>query len=88
MYHAADDTYYVLDVMCWAGAAVYDCNFEFRSFWLQCKLAECDAGGVPAPLHRHRLLPLPAYECSLDGLQASPCVVLLTMLLLPLIHVV
>jgi hypothetical protein len=40
-WHAADETYYVVDIMCWAGAAVYDCNFEFRAFWLHCKLAEC-----------------------------------------------
>ena len=48
-WHAADETYYVMDIMCWAGAAVYDCNFEFRAFWLQCKLAEC----VPPPHAPH-----------------------------------
>ncbi|XP_032870849.1 snurportin-1 isoform X2 [Amblyraja radiata] len=33
-------TFFVLDVMCWRGHPVYDCQTEFRFFWLQSKLQE------------------------------------------------
>jgi len=37
-------TYYVLDVMAWNGAAVYDCDAEFRFFWAHTRLTqECEA---------------------------------------------
>ena len=30
-----DQTYYVNDIMCWKGQAVYDCAYEFRMFWVR-----------------------------------------------------
>ncbi|RKP08238.1 hypothetical protein THASP1DRAFT_23730 [Thamnocephalis sphaerospora] len=35
-------TYYVLDLMCWKGHPFFDCDTEFRQFWLQTQLAELD----------------------------------------------
>ncbi|KAI7835612.1 hypothetical protein COHA_010489 [Chlorella ohadii] len=43
VYHAADQTYYILDLMCWKGYSLYGCSAEFRLFWVQSKLAECGA---------------------------------------------
>jgi hypothetical protein len=40
VFHEADRTYYVLDVMMWKGYALYDCAAEFRFFWARTKLAE------------------------------------------------
>ncbi|XP_041034096.1 snurportin-1 [Carcharodon carcharias] len=40
IYSEVNRTYYVLDVMCWRGHPVYDCQTEFRFFWLQSKLQE------------------------------------------------
>eukprot|EP00854_Cymbomonas_tetramitiformis_P028018 gene28018-34651_t len=68
VFHKTDQTYYVLDIMCWKGHAVYDCTAEFRLFWVQCKLQETDAGCPPAAQHRYRFCPLPAYATrSLPG---------------------
>ena len=36
----AQQTYWVMDLMCWAGHALYDCSAEFRIYWLTSKLAE------------------------------------------------
>ncbi|KAL1914951.1 uncharacterized protein VTP21DRAFT_7867 [Calcarisporiella thermophila] len=36
-------TYYVLDIMCWKGHPIYDCETEFRFYWLQTKIAELDS---------------------------------------------
>mmetsp|Transcript_37205 Transcript_37205/g.71346 ORF Transcript_37205/g.71346 Transcript_37205/m.71346 type:complete len:446 (+) Transcript_37205:164-1501(+) len=71
VFHPDDQTYYVLDIMCWKGQAIYDCGYEFRAFWVACKMQECDAAQPPSPSHRYRLVPLPAYECTPEGLQAA-----------------
>uniref|UniRef100_UPI00398E7DB4 snurportin-1 n=1 Tax=Pristiophorus japonicus TaxID=55135 RepID=UPI00398E7DB4 len=42
IYSEVDRTFFVLDVMCWRGHPVYDCQTEFRFFWLQSKLQEED----------------------------------------------
>ncbi|ORX84094.1 hypothetical protein BCR32DRAFT_291588 [Anaeromyces robustus] len=34
--------YYVKDIMCWKGYPTYDCEAEFRFFWIQTKLSEID----------------------------------------------
>lgn len=31
-------TFYVLDIMCWRGYPIFDCDTNFRHFWLQTKL--------------------------------------------------
>lgn len=40
IFSEVDRTFFVLDVMCWRGHPVYDCQTEFRFFWLQSKLQE------------------------------------------------
>ncbi|XP_072881033.1 snurportin-1 [Hemitrygon akajei] len=40
IYSDVERTFFVLDVMCWRGHPVYDCQTEFRFFWLQSKLQE------------------------------------------------
>ncbi|XP_069758911.1 snurportin-1 isoform X3 [Narcine bancroftii] len=40
IYSDVNRTFFVLDVMCWRGHPVYDCQTEFRFFWLQSKLQE------------------------------------------------
>ncbi|CAO3590762.1 unnamed protein product [Absidia cylindrospora] len=42
IYDAATWTFYVLDLMCWNGYAIYDCDTDFRHFWLQTKLCDGD----------------------------------------------
>ncbi|RCH81417.1 hypothetical protein CU098_007367, partial [Rhizopus stolonifer] len=38
VYDAVHWTFYVLDVMCWRGYPIYDCDTNFRHFWLQTRI--------------------------------------------------
>ncbi|XP_074012453.1 snurportin-1 isoform X2 [Numenius arquata] len=40
IYSEVEQTYYILDVMCWRGHPVYDCQTDFRFFWLFSKIQE------------------------------------------------
>ncbi|CAO3657741.1 unnamed protein product [Umbelopsis ramanniana] len=39
-------TFYVLDIMCWKGHPIYDCDTEFRFFWVASKI-QADEMDVP-----------------------------------------
>ncbi|EFJ17988.1 hypothetical protein SELMODRAFT_444654 [Selaginella moellendorffii] len=71
IFHEADETYYVLDIMCWRGYSLYDCNTEFRLFWRDSKIVETDALKPPSTHHRYRFSLLPVYECNAKGLEAA-----------------
>lgn len=66
-----DQTYYVIDMVCWRGYSLYDCTAEFRFFWLNSKLAETGACNPPSLYHRYRFSVVPIYDCDLNGLQAA-----------------
>lgn len=59
--------YRVLDVMCWRGHPVYDCDTEFRQYWLQSKFAELFGGDY------HQSLIAGRHERLFHPLQAQPC---------------
>lgn len=40
VYDAVHWTFYVLDIMCWRGYPIFDCDTNFRHFWLQTKLED------------------------------------------------
>ena len=66
--------YHVLDVMAWNGAAMYDCDAEFRFYWAHTRLTEeCDACEAPnAALGRDfAFVPTPWYECDVDGVSRA-----------------
>jgi snurportin-1 len=70
----ARGAYHVLDVMAWNGAAMYDCDAEFRFFWAHTRLTEeCDACEAPnAALGRDfAFVPTPWYECDVDGVSRA-----------------
>ena len=69
IYHAANRTYYVLDMMCWSGYLLYDCSAEFRTFWVQSKLA--DVGTAAHMAAKHMFVPVPAHSCT-QGKRDSP----------------
>lgn len=84
VYHAPDQTYYVLDLVCWKGYSMYGCSAEFRLFWVQSKLEESGAtsahptavvpswaGQQQAVAATRRFLPLPAYRCTPEGLASA-----------------
>lgn len=70
IFHEADSTYYVIDMMCWKGYNLYDCSAEFRLYWVQLKLAEC-AGDVSQDQQRYPFVPVAAYTCTQGDLTSS-----------------
>ncbi|KAJ3683284.1 hypothetical protein LUZ60_013511 [Juncus effusus] len=71
IFHEPDETYYVIDMVCWRGYSLYECTSEFRFFWLNSKLSETGANDPPAQHHRYRFSVVPIYECNLTGLQTA-----------------
>lgn len=66
-----DQTYYVIDMLCWRGYSLYDCNSEFRFFWLNSKLGETGAGNPPSAYHKYRFTVVPIYDCTEMGLHTA-----------------
>ncbi|XXG78504.1 hypothetical protein AAC387_Pa08g2439 [Persea americana] len=71
IFHEPDQTYYVIDMVCWRGYSLYDCTAEFRFFWLNSKLTETGACNPPSVYHRYRFSIVPIYDCDQNGLHAA-----------------
>ncbi|KAK6783503.1 hypothetical protein RDI58_021300 [Solanum bulbocastanum] len=71
IFHESDETYYVIDGVCWAGISLYECTAEFRFFWLNSKLAETGACDVPSTYHKYKFRALSVYNCDKEGLQTA-----------------
>ncbi|XP_010250733.1 PREDICTED: snurportin-1 [Nelumbo nucifera] len=71
IFHEPDQTYYVIDMVCWRGYSLYDCSAEFRFFWLNSKLAETGACDPPSLYHKYRFSLVPIYECNQIGLHTA-----------------
>lgn len=71
IFHEPDQTYYVIDMLCWRGYSLYDCNSEFRFFWLNSKLGETGAGNPPSAYHKYRFTVVPIYDCTEMGLHTA-----------------
>jgi len=64
IFHEADSTYYVLDMMAWRGHDMYNCTTEFRMFWLDTKLHEDEACGLlEGEETSYRFTPLASAMC-------------------------
>ena len=68
----AAKTFHVMDLMCWRGYLLYDCDTEFRQFWVQTKLAECAAGVAGAEAEaagwEYAFAPVGYFEASSAGI--------------------
>ncbi|KAI4336315.1 hypothetical protein L6164_014854 [Bauhinia variegata] len=71
IFHEPDQTYYVIDMVCWRGYSLYDCTAEFRFFWLNSKLVETGACDAPSYYHKYRFSLVPVYNCDQSGLLAA-----------------
>ncbi|XP_044486701.1 snurportin-1 [Mangifera indica] len=71
IFHESDQTYYVIDMVCWRGYSLYDCTAEFRFFWLNSKLAETGASDSPSRYHKFRFSPVAVFNCDPSGLYAA-----------------
>lgn len=72
IFHEPDQTYYVIDMVCWRGYSLYDCTADFRfSFWVKSKLEESGACNPPSVYHKYRFSVVPFYDCDTKGLQEA-----------------
>lgn len=71
IFHEMDQTYYVIDMICWRGYSLYDCTAEFRFFWLNSKLVETGACEPPSYYHKYKFSLVPVYTCDQNGLYAA-----------------
>ncbi|KAM0060090.1 putative snurportin-1 [Helianthus debilis subsp. tardiflorus] len=71
IFHESDQTYYVIDMVCWAGISFYECTAEFRFFWMNSKLVESGACEAPSTYHRYRFSLVHVYSCDHEGLQTA-----------------
>ncbi|PSS07675.1 Snurportin-1 like [Actinidia chinensis var. chinensis] len=71
IFNELDQTYYVIDMVCWAGYSLYECTAEFRYFWLNSKLVESGACDPPSFYHKYRFGLVPVYNCDQAGLHIA-----------------
>jgi snurportin-1 len=71
IFHELDQTYYVIDMVCWAGIPFYECTSEFRFFWLNNKLSETKSCDEPSRYNKYRFSLVPIFNCDLQGLQTA-----------------
>ncbi|XP_053220468.1 tyrosine-protein phosphatase non-receptor type 9 isoform X6 [Podarcis raffonei] len=68
IYSEAQQMYYILDVMCWRGHPVYDCQTDFRFYWLHSKMQEEDGLGKKSRLNPFKFVGLQSYSCTPESL--------------------
>ncbi|KAI3956559.1 hypothetical protein MKW92_026116 [Papaver armeniacum] len=61
-----DQTYYVIDMVCWRGYSLYDCTAELFQIF-----AETGACDPPSTYHKYKFSVVPIYECDYVGLQTA-----------------
>ncbi|NXN92740.1 SPN1 protein, partial [Rhinopomastus cyanomelas] len=68
IYSEAEQTYYILDVMCWRGHPVYDCQTDFRFFWLSSKIQEEEGLGEKSRINPFKFVGLQNFPSSSESL--------------------
>ena len=68
VFHEPSQSYYMLDIMCWAGYPVYDSDSEFRLFWKEQKLKECPGAGTYSRINPLPFINLPFHPCTKESL--------------------
>ncbi|XP_043845144.1 snurportin-1 [Dromiciops gliroides] len=68
IYSELNQTYYVLDVMCWRGHPVYDCQTDFRFYWMHSKLPEEQGLGEKTKINPFKFVGLKNFPCTPESL--------------------
>ena len=68
VYYEGTRSYYILDVMCWAGHDVYDSDFEFRTFWKEQKCNETAEISTYSRINPLLFLNLSCHSCNKENL--------------------
>ncbi len=66
-------TYYIVDVMCWQGYILYDCAAEFRLYWLPAKMAESCMGSTATAQQQYKFMAVPTAPCTPGELCKKGC---------------
>lgn len=75
VFHEPDQTYYVVDLLCWKGFQLQDCTAEFRLYFLRSKFEEevegCGVREVRQGVNDYRIVPLLYHDADPAGVQAA-----------------
>lgn len=63
LYSEANQTYYILDLMCWNGHTIYESETEFRFYWLHEKMQEFTTLGTKCKGNPYKFVALPSFRC-------------------------
>lgn len=64
--------FYILDMMCWDGFQYYDCDMEFRRYWLQQKFIDNKDLLMEMSINnKYRFQPLPIYQCTQESIHSA-----------------
>lgn len=66
-----DNTFYILDMMCWKGHLYYECDSQFRFFFLQSKISEISYVTEISSQNPYRFIPLPTFCCTKEGISLA-----------------
>ena len=68
-FHESLQSFFVFDIMCWRGHPVYDCDTEFRLYWLTSKLGEAGDDLLnQTTLNPYKFMPLEFHNCTMSTL--------------------
>ncbi|XP_029431116.1 snurportin-1 isoform X2 [Rhinatrema bivittatum] len=68
IYSEVARTFYVLDVMCWRGHPVYDCQTDFRFYWIHSKLQEEEGLAERSRRNPFKFVNLQSFSCSSESI--------------------
>ncbi|XP_024061184.1 snurportin-1 isoform X3 [Terrapene carolina triunguis] len=68
IYSEVNQTYYILDVMCWRGHPVYDCQTDFRFYWLHSKIQEEEGLAEKSRINPFKFVGLQSFPCTPESL--------------------
>eukprot|EP01132_Coremiostelium_polycephalum_P009937 gene9937-12185_t len=63
LFESQSGVFYVLDILCWKGYMLYDCDTEFRFFWRMAKLSETTVSTITS-YNPFPFKPVPYYNCN------------------------
>jgi hypothetical protein len=71
IYCPSTHTYHILDLMNWNEMSCYECDVEFRFYWLQAKYSETSGLLTPPPVQTYSFRLIPYWECNPEGLHQA-----------------
>jgi snurportin-1 len=71
IFNEVTGTFYVLDLMMWDNFSYYDCDTEFRFYWLSCKLSETAELQSKSRENPFKFRALEPFSCSESSLQTA-----------------